>query len=371
MTAHRLAGRTRRAGAAAGLVLVLGLAAACSSSGGGASSTGDAKGGKSIDTLTFAGKNSVQSLDPALSYDSGTNNYVTYAECETLFRYDDKTQVQPSLATTFTQVDNTTYTVDLNPAATFWDGAAVTPEDVAFSMMRVKDEKLASPVAGLAGSVESVTKTGDHQVTIKLNTPDPVLQYKLVTPIAAIVEKAFVDKTDGFGTAADKVMCTGPFKPVSWDKGSKTTFDRVDTYWDKARLPKAKHLVIEEVTNSATLVAGLKSGSIDATFDLDGRNAAQLEGDKSLSVTAGQGNQFNYISPVLAKGPFADERVRKALSYAIDRKGLALAVSGKYGEPLKSAAPQGSRPGARPGSTRRTRSSRPRCHRTWPPPSSW
>jgi peptide/nickel transport system substrate-binding protein len=294
-----------------------------------------------IDTLTVAGKNSVQSLDPALSYDSGTNNYVTYAECETLFRYDDKTQIQPSLGTKLTEVNPTTYTVDLQKDATFWDGNPMTPEDVAYSMMRVKDEKLASPVAGLAASIESVQPSGDHQIKIKLNTPDPVLQFKLVTPIAAVVEKSFVEKTKDFGTSPDKVMCTGPFRPTAWDKGSQTTFERVADYWDSARMPHVKKLVIEEVTNSATMVAGLKSGSIDMTFDLDGRNASQLEGDNSLTVAAGQGNQFNYVSPVLQKGPFSDERVRQALSYAIDRTGLAQAVSGKYGEPLKSAVPPG------------------------------
>lgn len=343
MIRNRRTGRASAALVAAATAAVL-LLTACSSSSGDATSSGggtSAAGGKAIDTLTFAGKNSLQSLDSALSYDSGTNNYVTYAECEPLFQYDSATQVQPLLGTALTQVDPTTYTVDLNPSAKFWDGAAVTPEDVAFSMMRVKDDKLASPVSGLAASIKSVAKSGPNQVTILLNSPDPTLQYKLVTPIAQVVEKAFVEKTDGYGSAPEKVMCTGPFRPIKWDKGAQITLDRVDSYWDHAHAPKAAHLVFQEVTNSATLVAGLKSGSIDATFDLDGRNAAQLEGDPNLSVTAGQGNQFNYISPVLPQGPLSDPKVRQALSYAIDRTGLAAAVSGKYGQPLKSAAPPG------------------------------
>ncbi len=312
-------------------------------SGGASGAPSQAAGGKEIATLTWAGKNSVASLDPALSYDSGTNNYATYAECEALFRFDEKTQLQPLLATAYNQVDSKTFTVDLNPAAKFWDGKAVTPEDVVFSMMRVNDPDLASPLAGLAAVIDSVTKSGDNQVTIKLNQADPPFRFKLATPMAQIVEKAYVDSVGSdFGTAADKVMCTGPFKPTQWDKGSKLVFDRVDSYWDPSRLPKVKQLIIQEVTDSATLVAGLKSGSIDGTFDLDGRNAQQLEGDSNLSVTAGQGNQFNYISPVQGPGkPFADPRVRRAFSLAIDRTGLANAVSGKYAQPLKAPAPPG------------------------------
>jgi peptide/nickel transport system substrate-binding protein len=299
-------------------------------------------GGNEIDTLTWAGKNSIGSLDPALSYDSGTNNYATYAECEALLRFDENTQLQPLLATAYTQVDDTTFTVDLNPAAKFWDGNPVTPDDVIYSLTRVNDPALASPLAGLAGVVDNVTKTGDNQVQIKLNQADPPFRFKLATPMAQIIEKSFAEAAGAnFGTAPDKVMCTGPFKPSQWDKGSKLVFDRFDGYWDAARLPKVKQFILQEVTASATLVAGLKSGSIDGTFDLDGRNAQQLEGDANLSVTAGPGNQFNYISPVLLQGPFSDARVRKALSLAIDRTGLANAVSGRYAQPLKAPAPPG------------------------------
>src|SRR3990170_7203432 len=103
----------------------------------GAGASQSAGGGNEIDTLTWAGKNSIGSLDPALSYDSGTNNYATYAECEALLRFDENTQLQPLLATAYTQVDDTTFTIDLNPAAKFWDGNPVTPDDVIYSLTRV------------------------------------------------------------------------------------------------------------------------------------------------------------------------------------------------------------------------------------------
>jgi peptide/nickel transport system substrate-binding protein len=295
-----------------------------------------------IDSVVWAGKNSVGSLDPALSYDSGTNNYATYAECEGLFVFDAQTKLQPLLADSFKKVDDRTYVVTLRQGAKFWDGNPVTADDVAYSINRINDPKLASPLAGLASTIDSATASGPLEVTFKLKQADPPFQQKLATPVGQIVEKAFAQKAGAdFGTAADKVMCSGPFRPVAWDKGQKVVFDRVDGYWDSAHLPKLKHLTIQEVTDSATMVAGLKSGAITGTFDLDGRNAERLEADGDLAVTSGPGNQFNYISPVLPKGPFSDPRVRQALSYAIDRTGLAHAVSGKYGQPLKGPVPPG------------------------------
>jgi len=298
--------------------------------------------GQEVESVVWAGKNSVGSLDPALSYDSGTNNYVTYAECEGLLAFDANTKLQPLLAQSVERRDDTTYVVTLREDAKFWSGNSVRAEDVVYSLTRLNDEKLASPLVGLASTIASVTATGDRQVTIKLKQPDPPFQLKLATPVGHVVEKAFAEKvgTD-FGTAPDKVMCTGPFRPVQWDKGQKVVFERFDKYWDPSRLPKVKRLTIQEVTDSATMVAGLKSGAITGTFDLDGRNAQTLESDPNLVVTSGPGNQFNYISPVIPKGPFSDQRVRQALSYAIDRTGLAHAVSGKYGQPLKAPAPPG------------------------------
>lgn len=299
-------------------------------------------GGKEIDSVVWAGKNSITSLDPALSYDSGTTNYVTYAECEGLFKFDSETKPQPLLAESLRQVDETTYVIVVRKGPTFWDGKPVTAEDVAYSIARINDPKLASPLAGLASTIDNVSVTGDREVTVKLNEPDPPFLLKLATPVGHVVEKAFAEKAGSdFGAAPDKVMCTGPFRPTEWQKGHKVVFSRVDSYWDQEHSPNVKKLTIQEITDSATLVAGLKSGEITGTFDLDGRNAQSLESDSDLVVVSGRGNQFNYVSPVIPKGPFSDQRVRQALSYAIDRTGLAHAVSGKYGQPLKGPAPPG------------------------------
>ena len=110
--------------------------------------------GGEIDSVVWAGKNSVGSLDPHLSYDSGTTNYVTYAECEGLAVFDENTQVQPHLAESWLQVDALTYTIQLRQGVTFWDGTPVTADDVVFSITRINDPDLASPLTGLTSTIE-------------------------------------------------------------------------------------------------------------------------------------------------------------------------------------------------------------------------
>ena len=138
-----------------------------------------------------------------------------------------------------------------------------------------------------------------------------------------------------FGTTPAKTMCSGPFKPVSYVKGARTTLDAVPNYWDTAQQPKIKSITFTTVNDAEALIAGLRSGSINGTFDLPARDALSLSGDSSLKVNyVPYGGDVNYLSPNVEKGPFKNPLVREAFNLAIPRSALATAVDGKYGRPL-------------------------------------
>ena len=130
-------------------------------------------------------------------------------------------------------------------------------------------------------------------------------------------------------------MCSGPFKPVAYVKGARTTLDAVPNYWDTAQQPKIKSITFTTVNDAEALIAGLRSGSINGTFDLPARDALSLSGDSSLKVNyVPYGGDVNYLSPNVEKGPFKNPLVREAFNLAIPRSALATAVDGKYGRPL-------------------------------------
>lgn len=302
-----------------------------------------AAGGKEVDAINWAISFPVATLDPGLVYDSGGNNNVTFTECDSLLQFDQDLKLAPMLAKSWKQTNPTTYVYELRDDVTFWDGHKLTADDAAYSLNRILDAAFASPLAGLTSTVDKAVATGPLEVTLQLKEADPRASWLAATPVGQVVEKEFATAAGAdFGSAPDKVMCTGPYKPVQWDKGSKVVLDRVDTYWDKSNMPKIKQVTFTEVTDSATIVAGLRSGQIDGTFSLDARNAQLLEGVADLSVVVGQGTQINYLGPNLLKGPFQDQRVREAYSLAIDRSGLAAAVSGtKHAQPLKGPVTPG------------------------------
>ena len=75
------------------------------------------------------------------------------------------------LATEWTPSDETTWVFDLVTNATFHNGEPFTPDDVVYTFERILDPATASAYASLFDSIDSVTTTGDAQVTFTLKTP--------------------------------------------------------------------------------------------------------------------------------------------------------------------------------------------------------
>ena len=312
-----------------------------------------------LSTLKWGILHEIQTLDPALSYDGGGNNLVTYAECDSLLAFGDDLSLQPQIASSWKQRDKLTYVYTLRQDARFWDGKPVTAADVAFSFNRILDPKLASPLQSVVPTVKGMTVTGKWQVTLKLKSPDPRARWVAALPTGQIVEKAFVQKAGkAFGTTPAKTMCSGPYQPTSWVKGQTIALKLVANYWDKAHTPQAKTVTFQTIGDPAAMVAALRSGQLDGTFDLDGRNAGTINGG-GLTVATAPGNQIDYISPNLLKGPLQDARVRRALSLAIDRERPGLRGARQVRRAARRPDPAGALDLADRSVQRRLRQARP------------
>lgn len=316
-----------------------------SSSSGTGTQTSAAGSGKSVANVTWAISYPVKTLDPGLVYDGGGNNFMAYQECDSMLRFGENLKLEPEVASSWREATPTSYVYTIRPDVKFWDGHPVTPADVAFSINRIQDKTLASPLASLAGagSIKSASATGPHEVTVTLSSPNPIAQWLPATPVGQIVEKSFAQKLGSkFGNSTSNIMCSGAYRPTTWNKGSSTIMTAVPHYWDSAHQPHVKQVTFQEVKDSATIVAGLRSGDISGTFDVSARDAQSLKSDPNLSIAVGQSGNPNYISPNLLKsGPLKNPLIRRAFSMAIDRAGLASATDGSAGEPLKGPVPPG------------------------------
>lgn len=289
-------------------------------------------------TLTWGITSIDSSLDPGLLY-SLDPNVISAAECNSLIQYGPKGQLEPELASSWKQTSPTSYVYNLVHNAKFWDGHPVTAADVAFSVNRIADPKLASAVLSLmkTGDIQKAVATGKYQVTIKLSQPNPIAQYLPATPVGQVVEEAAVKKYGtSFGTTPAKMMCSGPYRPTVYQKGSETVLQAVPNYWDKSAQPSIKKIVFQQVGDVEALLAGLRSGAINGTFDLPARDAQTLNSVSNLKVvTVPYAGDTNFLDLTVPSGPFSNPLLRRAWNLAAPRSALASAVDGEAGRPLK------------------------------------
>jgi peptide/nickel transport system substrate-binding protein len=318
--------------AAGGLAVVVGLAAC----GGRSAPTGANSSGtgqtqltvttpvptSEVDKVTWAVYREVESLDPIYAFDYPENTALA-AMCETLIRQQPDGTTVPGLASAIDTSNPTSIVFTLRDGVTFWDGKALTPDDVVYSLDRQRDQKLGGFYGTVFANVTDIAATGSNQVTITLKQPDTELLGELSSTPGFIVEKAATEAAGkSFGTPSGGIMCTGNFQFQSWKTGGAVVMTRYDNYWDTSYPRMVKELDIVGAPDEASLTQALKTGEIDGVYPLQLSTLDQLKQDPNLNVYTGPSYATNALILSNPSGTLGDPLVRQALSLAIDRQGI-------------------------------------------------
>ncbi|MDQ0893509.1 ABC transporter substrate-binding protein [Agromyces ramosus] len=267
------------------------------------------------------------SLDPIFGFNYAENT-VTANLCESLVRMKPDLSTEPGLATNVAQPDDTTLVYTIRDGVTFWNGNPLTAEDVAYSLQRQVGETATSYFASYFVNVDSVEVTGPSEVTVKLKQPDVLFAQAMGTAAGAIVEKAAAEAAgEAFGTPDGGLQCTGPFSLEAWNSGRSIQLAANPGYWDATLAPKVQRLSFSFIADESTAVNALRTGDVDGQFFyLPPAGLSQLENGDEVTTTYGESLVFWTMITTNLTGGLADERIRQALSLAIDRKGLAKVV---------------------------------------------
>lgn len=270
-----------------------------------------------------------RSLDPALSTDVPTGRAVGYI-FDGLVRFTPDAQVVPGLARAWDVSPNgLTYTFHLRNGVKFHDGRPFTARNVVSSFQRVLDPATKGgrgwplyPVAGAKDYADGKAKTisglstpDDSTVVITLSEPFAIFPKLLAMPVAAIVPDS---PGAGFG---EKPIGTGPWKFVEWKHDDYLKFAKNESYYGGA--PKADSLMARIIAEPSTAVAEFETGNVDVLYVPEGetRNWEQTDEKKAMLLSA-PALRMVYIAINTTRGPLADVRVRQALNYATDSKGI-------------------------------------------------
>jgi peptide/nickel transport system substrate-binding protein len=294
-------------------------------------------GAAAADDLTIGVLTETTSLDPHFR-----NNWANLAMVDhvfdTLMTQGPRAELLSGLVEEATFTDANSVVLKLRKGVKFHDGTPFTAADVLFNVERVK--------AGIPGATVPMdryflqggkqwTKVDDHTIEIKTSKPYPLLidDLSLCHIVSAKHGKGLEPKDYNAGKG---MIGTGPYKFVEFKQGDRFVVEANPDWWGgKAKWDK---VTVRPIASDPTRVAALLGGSVDVINEVPTNDVAQLEKDARVSVFSGPSRRTIMFWPdhsrtrspyvkdndgnVLHPNPLLDQRVRRALSLAIDRQAI-------------------------------------------------
>lgn len=287
------------------------------------------------DTLTIALHAEPPSMSP-VDNDSLATIYINLLTNNLLFKIDPETlEVKPDLCESYEQVSDTEYLFKLREGVKFHHGKEFDAEDVVASIENAKEYPASSPYTGEIASVEAVDK---YQVKMTLVEPYSNLLYDLAYHFNYILPKDLLESGHDF--AAEPVG-TGPYKFVSWQRGSQITLEKFDDYWDETEMPTIKTIIWKLIPEGTSRTLALETGEVDVIYQVETADVERLKANPDVHVEEKTSVENFYMPLNTAVAPFDDVNLRQAINCAIDRDAIIFGALNGYGTPSYSAVPLG------------------------------
>jgi peptide/nickel transport system substrate-binding protein len=241
---------------------------------------------------------------------------------EGLVGEDENGNVTPLLATEWKQTpDSITFT--LRDDVYFTDGSKFNAKVVKLNIESIKKGKFPATAAMLS-AIKSVDVVDDTHVRFNLSRPSPSLLYNLQRFAGLMVSPADLGSED----LNMRPIGTGPWKldPDKTVHNSKYVFTLNEKYWDPSQQGVAQVEIYYLPDYQAQLNA-MMTGKLEASECTD----SMIPQAKSAGFEVLMPESFHLGLHIMDREgkivpEFADERVRKALALAIDRKAYFKAI---------------------------------------------
>lgn len=290
----------------------------------------------------------VASLDPHKT-EGVPESHVLRDLMEGLVIQDAEGNTIPGVAESWSTDDNKTFTFKIRKDAKWSNGDPVTAHDFEYSFKRAVDPKTASPyawyieytkmknakdiVAGKKGTDSlGVKATDDHTLVLETDVVVPHFVKMLAHTTMYPVHKATLEKYGDSWTKPEHFVGNGAYKLTDWVVNEKIVVERNSNYWDDEDtiITKVTFLPIE---NQNAEMNRFLSGEIHMTDELPNEQFRRLMKEHPDEVAISPYLCTYYYGFNNARPPFNDPRVRKALSYAIDRDIITNAILGQGQKP--------------------------------------
>lgn len=270
-------------------------------------------------------------LDPQVS--NATSSSRIYENMySTLVKFNEKLEISPDLAESYTADSPTQYTFKLRKGVKFHNGRELKADDVKYTFTRIRDTATASPRASQFSPLDSIDTPDDYTVVFKLKSPyAPFLSILAGRDTGSILAKEVVDANGGKLDKAD--AGSGPFKLKEWVPNTRTVLEKNPDYYIKGQ-PYLDSVVYMPIPDDTARSTALRTGAVDMIEYAPPKDLAALKADPKIVITGDGNNNVRYLAFNLKVKPFDNPKVRQAIAWAIDRGPVVDAAVDGAGTPL-------------------------------------
>lgn len=319
------------------------------------------------DALKYWPEVELKHIDPATAL-IDVENGVVLRVFSNLLAFDADGALAPEMAAALPAVsaDGLTYSVTLRDGLTYSDGTPLTARDFEYAWKRFLDPAVASPNAALGFAIEGareyrtadpkqlpaadlqqrrdavgVRASDDATLVFTLREPASWFPSVLATYTGVPVRRASVEAGGADWARPATYVGNGPYVLQTWEPGRQMVFAANPRYYRGA--PPVATVQYLAYPDSAAAFAAYRAEALDVYHFFAPSDFHTIEADPALS----QQKEFT-VRPACflvafncAAPPFADVRVRRAFSLAIDRQDYNHRVMGDLNLPADQLVPPG------------------------------
>ena len=307
------------------LVALAVLLAACTGSSTAPSGSGAGTGAKAAygGSVTFAMNSDISNMDPMLS-GLFVDRHLMYAMYDSLVRVTPKGEIIPWLSALPTvSADGKSYTFKLRTDVKYHDGTTFDADSVKWNLDRYRTTTGSSRLGELA-PIATVTVVDPATVRVDLKTPFAPFLSVLVDRSGMMLSRKTVEAGGADFTRKAFKAGSGPFILTEAVKDDHYSFVKNPDWWGKAangdKLPYLDTVVIKPITDGDVRLTNVRTGQVQATNAVTGKDVPTVKADSSLVYQEIAGIGYDSMIPNRAPGfLFNEKRYIQAVSMAMDR----------------------------------------------------
>lgn len=257
----------------------------------------------------------------------------------------DRAKVNPDLAERWeVAADGNSITFHLRDGATFASGNPVTAEDVVWSFKRLMTLNLAQAsflkTHGFTADNAATSFAAPDARTVVVTLPKPVdpevivKTLGIVGPGSVLDSKLVMENEKNGDLGADwlntRSAGSAAFGFDGWRANDRVILTRNDAYWGTPST--MRRIIMRHIPESQNQRLMLEKGDLDIGFSLAGPDLKALSTTEGVKVISQPGSGFYYLAASMKDERLANPKVREALRYLIDYKGINAAIMPYYGQ---------------------------------------